>query len=133
MPRVPLPAELAEFWQSYSTANLFRDVVDGQWGLVLFDFDTSERETAAYRERFFREELPGDRIAGRFIGDSDQLMVRCDPSSSDYGKVIVVIDGFRSEWYVAADDLASFLALYEKCEGQKYWESQFNASQNDFT
>lgn len=68
----------------------------------------------------YTEAAPGDRIIGRFIGDLDLLLVRCDAEESDFGAVIVAIDdGSRGEWYAVADSLAAFLREYARYDGQK--------------
>lgn len=78
--------------------------------------------TGNLRNQRFREYLLGDLVLGRFIGDSDLLVIRCDPSSSDFGHLLMAtpIDP-RKEWYRVAESLSAFLALYIKAGGDKAW------------
>jgi hypothetical protein len=62
-------------------------------------------------------------ILGRFIGDSDLLLVRADPQSPDFGRIIVVtgvIDP-RPDWEIVAESFGEFLNRYVAARGDRYW------------
>jgi len=116
------PGDLVEFWRITSRARLFEDQRYGQWGLSILDPATAVAATQRFRERRFHDFLAGDLVLGRFIGDSDLLIVRCDPSSSDFGHVLVAtpIDP-RAQWSRIAKTFAGFLDNYIQACSEKYW------------
>jgi len=129
-----IPADLREFWGTFFSADLFRDVTYGQWGLRLLDYETSNRRTRELNRERPEETRRGDRVIGEFIGDADLLLVRCDPHEPDFGSILVAIgEGWRSEWYPVGDTLSAFLEEYAAYEGQKYWEPQFRGSKGPST
>ena len=124
----PIPDDLREFWTNYSSARIFEDVNYGQWGLILLDYDTSNQRTGEFFLERPKDALPGDRVIGKFIGDLDLLVMRCDPAESDFGSILVALldGGLRKEWYHrVAGSLSAFLEEYASYDGQKYWETQF--------
>ncbi len=120
---VNFPKEAKELYLTADGAALFKDDEYGQWGLRLFRFDEVDDQTSRYLRERSKDSIAGDRIIGEFTGDSDLLLLRCDPQSNDFGSVIVVsaIDQ-RTNWDVAAKDLGSFLQKYYTFQGDKYWE-----------
>lgn len=116
------PCDLVDFWRISRAAKLFADKSYGQWGLEILDPESALMATANLRNKRFRDYLLGDLVLGRFIGDSDLLVIRCDPSSSDFGHLLVAtpIDP-RKEWYCVAESLSAFLDLYIKAGGDKPW------------
>lgn len=128
----PIPNDLREFWSTFSSAKLFEDVNYGQWGLIIHDHETSLRRTRQLALERPDDAARGDRVIGEFIGDLDQLLVRCNPRESDFGNIVVAIpDGPRGEWYRVADSFLSFLQEYQAYEGQKYWETQFQGRRTE--
>lgn len=118
-----LPPDLTEFWGACESARLFEDRKYGQWGLVLLSPQESTERSDVFRERRTRDYLLGDRIVGEFLGDSDLLLVRSDPESSDFGNVVVALPiDAREDWYVVARSFTEFLNKYAEAEGNKYWE-----------
>ena len=119
-----LPDELLEFYSLSNGALLFEDKKFGQWGLELFSIDKLEKETAEYFESRSADALHGDLVIGKFIGDSDLLVMTCDSSASDHNEIIVSgsIDP-RNEWYRVSDGLHNFLSDYAKENGDKFWEN----------
>jgi hypothetical protein len=116
------PSDLREFWSVARFARLFEDKQYGQWGLEILcprkaaDFS---RQCRAERDVDF---LEGDLVIGRFLGDSDLLLIICDATSQDYGNVLVALPlDPRCEWYKAADSFAEFLDKYAKSGGKKFW------------
>ena len=118
-----VPQELGEFWQYVTAARLFEDVEYGQWGLVLLDPDQAVTMTEVFKHDRSEQHVPGDLVVGRFLGDQDLLLVRCDPGAGDFGRVLVMLPlDARSSWFRPAPNLTAFLEEYERAEGAKYWE-----------
>jgi hypothetical protein len=122
IPGYVCPNDLKNFWRIACTARLFEDKEYGQWGLEILtpqDAVEATSHTESYPQRDF---IPGDLVIGRFIGDSDLLVIRCDESKDDFGRIIVAnpIDP-RSDWDQAAYSLCDFLERYSNAGGAKYW------------
>ncbi len=65
----------------------------------------------------------GDLILGRFPGDCDLLLVRCDAACEDYGSVIVSLPVYgRTDWPTFALSLEGFLVEFIENLGDKFWE-----------
>jgi hypothetical protein len=104
---------------------LFEDRNYGQWGLILYEPQEAETVTAKFRIQRARDFAEGDLVIGEFLGDSDLLVIRCDPQERDYGRVMVALPlDPRSDWYSVAGNLEAFLEEYERAEGAKFWEKQ---------
>lgn len=116
------PTDLVDFWKIARSAKLFEDKSYGQWGLEILDPSSAAMATGKLRDRRFRDYVLGDLVIGRFLGDSDLLVIRCDPSSSDFGNVLVAppVDP-RHEWYQVAESLAAFLDMFIRSGGDKLW------------
>ena len=118
------PQDLLEFWNSTRNARLFTDKVYGQWGLEILEPKLSVQITEQFQQCRKRDFLIGDLIIGRFLGDSDLLLIRSDKNTSDYGTVYVVLPiDPRSDWYLVSNYFAGFLSNYIKSCGNKYWVS----------
>jgi len=119
-----LPSDIKEFFRNTDGATLFKDEEFGQWGLDILNLNESFRKTEVYLSERNRDSLNGDFIIGEFIGDSDLLLLRCDPSNDDFGMVVVVsaIEP-RVEWDIVAKTFENFLSEYYKYQGDKYWEN----------
>jgi len=67
--------------------------------------------------------IGGDLLVGRFLGDSDLLLLRCDSTASDFGtvKISLPIDR-RNEWDTVAQNFEDFLTKYVTAQGDKFWE-----------
>ncbi len=120
--KVSLPQSLFDFWRSNDGASLFEDHEYGQWGLRIFStLDAITRTTKFMTDRP-AECRPGDLVIGEFLGDSDQLIIRCDRTLPDYGSVLVALPlDTRDVWDVAAASLETFLAAYASTHGEKFW------------
>lgn len=120
-----LPPDLIEFWKCASSANLFKDSQYAQWGIEIIDFHEARAESARHystRPRDFKE---SDLIIGRFLGDSDLLVVRNDSSAEDFGSIVVALPiDKREDWDVVADSFSSFLERLIEAEGDKFWEAR---------
>lgn len=116
------PHALAEFWVKTRTAKLFEDQVYGQWGVVILDPTEATATTQKCQEQRRRDFIVGDLVIGKFLGDSDLLVIRNDPTASDFGNVLVALPiDPRSEWYRVADSFGMFLESYITAAGDKYW------------
>ena len=118
------PQDLKEFWQLASWGKIFEDVTTQQWGLEILTPEEAVIATNAFFERAQpKNTAKGDVILGRFIGDSDLLLVRADPQSPDFGRIIVVtgvIDP-RPDWEIVAESFGEFLNRYVAARGDRYW------------
>ena len=121
-----VPEDLEDFWNAFSCATFFEDVSYGQWGLRILEYGASEERTREFCRSRSKDAVSGDRVIGEFIGDFELLIVRCDPSESDFGSILVALPvDPRNEWYRVASSFLSFLEEYRSNDGQKYWETQF--------
>jgi hypothetical protein len=123
------PDDLWEFWGEARSARLFVDQQYGQWGLEILDPTQAMHATDEYRKERHRDWVDGDIIIGRFLGDSDLLLIRCDRASMDYAKMLVVrpLDP-RTNWYRVGESFGAFLESYVKSGGEKYWTSRKSPS-----
>lgn len=118
-----VPSDYKSFLLISNGALLFVDDEYGQWGLELFPADTIRKETNLYESERSECKRKGDLIIGRFMGDSDLLLLRCDANSDDFGHVIIVnaIDP-REYWSDVANGFYSFMQQLSEAQGNKYWE-----------
>ena len=118
-----LPADLRLFWQEAREADLFADSQHGQWGLRVWSPGRSVEKTAELRSLSDTELDIYDLIIGEFLGDSELLLVRCDPRAADFGQVVVVLPiDARKDWPIAASNLSEFIAKYVESSGDKFWD-----------
>ena len=117
-----IPSDLRDFWMLMRTALLFEDVEYGQWGLEIVDPSRALQLTEQYRTSRDRDADDGDLVVGRFLGDSDLLLIRCDPEADDYGAVLIAspLDQ-RRDWDRAGKSFATFLETYLRNAGKKFW------------
>src|SRR4051812_22517502 len=109
------PPDLKEFWTAARSARLFEDQTFGQWGLEILDPQNAFDTTRVYRERRSRDCIAGDMVIGKFLGDSDLLLIRCSSATDDFGNVVVALPiDPRKDWYHVSDSLASFLNSFTK-------------------
>ncbi|MFN9342229.1 MAG: hypothetical protein ACK6A8_17215 [Planctomycetota bacterium] len=117
------PVDLEIFWKNYKSARLFEDRQFGQWGLEILDPSESRLATSEYDLDRERDRRFGDRVIGRFFGDSEVLLIRCDPSAPDYGCIIVALPlDSRKDWPLVGNSFSEFFERYAKGEGAKFWE-----------
>ena len=123
---VQIPSELAEFWQNAFDAKLFEDADYGQWGLQIFSPQEAETITKLAQRRRCRQFRPGDLVVGQFLGDLDQLIVRCDVTANDFGSVVIALQIYpRKEWPNVGKNFQEFLNKYSNANGDMYWEKNF--------
>ena len=117
------PPHLITFWNIARTACLFEDEEYGQWGLMILSPHQAIEETVSKRNQRPQHFIDGDLVIGRFLGDSDSLIIRCNKHAQDFGRLIVALPiDPRSEWYSVAESFEAFLERYTECGGRKYWE-----------
>lgn len=117
------PIPLQEFWRITESGRLFEDSTYGQWGLEILRPKQATEATRVEFERHPIDYIDGDLVIGRFLGDSDLLIIRCDESSPDFGRLLVALPlDPREEWYKVADSFEDFLSRYVEAKGDKYWE-----------
>ncbi len=121
----PLPRELREMWSISQQCHLFLDADYGQWGLhILSPFD-AENETSLFVQERLGDVEPGDLVIGGFVGDTDALLIRCNPNAADFGSLIVATPlDRRADWPIVASSLLDFLQEYAMTEGEKFWEGR---------
>ena len=121
----PLPRELREMWSISQESYLFRDDAYGQWGLHMLSPYDAENETALFREERVADADFGDLVIGTFIGDSDLLLIRCNPDAADFGHLMVATPLYRrTDWPIVASSVFDFLQGYALAEGGKFWEER---------
>jgi hypothetical protein len=123
--KITLPQDMVEFWNITSGIRLYEDVNYGQWGLII----GSPIETLKHHENVVsnpsRKEdfLFGDLVFGRFLGDSEFPLIRCDPKSPDYGSVMISLPmDVRKDWFSVASSFTEFLENFIASPDTKYWE-----------
>jgi hypothetical protein len=119
---VAVPPSLIEFWRTSNGAALFEDTHYGQWGLHLFAAPEALAATARFAAERKTDHKRGDLVLGEFLGDSDLLIIRCDPALDSYGSIVIALPiDERADWDMAAPDLETFLAEYADTYGEKFW------------
>lgn len=112
-------SDLVDLWQTTRQAELFVDVVHGQWGLRLLSPDQSSALTAREMHERPEDMHVDDVVIGKFIGDDELLLLEGDGTV----RVEWPIDG-REDWPRPARSLREFLGRYAQGVGAKYWERQ---------
>jgi hypothetical protein len=116
------PNEMKEFWGITRTATLFEDKEYGQWGLEILAPQDAAKKTLFCQSSRPREFIAGDLVIGKFLGDSDLLIIRCDDSTDDFGHIIVALPiDPRSDWDRVAHSLSDFLEMFARAGGVKFW------------
>ena len=123
IPQVLLPKVLEDFYTVSNGADLFKDQEYGQWGLKLYSIEEVTFASKIYKSNRKNDALQSDLIIGEFYGDSDLLLVRCDPNSDDYGSILVVLPvDQRQDWYIIANTFEEFINKFYESQGDKFWE-----------
>lgn len=122
-PQITIANDLQRFWKVFDRAELFRDIMYGQWGLDILSPEDAILYTKWEIECRPRDFVITDLIIGQFRGDSDILMVNCNSQANNYGQIMVVTPfDDRHDWVVVADNFTNFLKLYAQYNGDKFWE-----------
>jgi hypothetical protein len=62
-------------------------------------------------------------VVGRFLGDSDLLVLRCDETAPDVGSTLIALPiDPRGDWPTVARSFREYLERLIAAEGDKYWE-----------
>lgn len=121
--QIEVPPDILNFWSVCNSALLFEDVKYGQWGLNIMSPADSMAATNCYQKERPNDALAGDLIIGKFLGDSDLLLLRSNKNCEDYSSVMIVLPmDHRKDWAVPAKSLNAFIEMYELNHGDKYWE-----------
>lgn len=118
-----IDAGLLEFWRIAETAELFKDVTFGQWGLKILSPKGSRICTLAEQKERPEEMRPTDLVFAEFVGDSDQLLMDLSFSNSNRQPIFVKLPiDKRHDWPKIADSFEDFLEMYVRENGEKFWE-----------
>lgn len=119
-----LPEDLVTLWSLANGATFFEDVEFAQWGLVIWSPQATLQPDSLLID-LYRDKLEaGDLPIGRFLGDLDLVLLRCDPGVSDFGSVVIAISDYpRADWFRPAGSLGEFLERFARSPEAKYWES----------
>lgn len=119
-----LPKDVVQFWQIAKQAWLFKDNQYGQWGIEVLAPSHAVLETSRQRSARPKDFLDTDLVLARFCGDSDLVMIACNPASPDFGVVTIATPlDVRNDWPIVARDVGEFLTRLAVAQGDKYWES----------
>ncbi len=119
--------DISEFWKEARDARLFADQTYGQWGLEILDPQQAAYTTRQCQQRRSRDFVAGDLVVGKFLGDSDLLVIRNDATGDDFGTVLVALPvDPRAGWYCVGKSFAAFLDSFIKAGGDKYWTEEGN-------
>lgn len=117
-----LPPTFKEFHSFTNGAELFKDELYGQWGLKLYNIDELDHESNYHKNQRTQDFILGDIIVGEFYGDSDLLLLRADPKSTDFGYIYVVLPlDDRKDWYLVSRSFEEFLHQFVLHQGNKFW------------
>jgi hypothetical protein len=121
---VKLPQENKLLWARASELRLNEDATYGQWGCILWSpVEVVARHKKATDWRGLDNFRPGDVIIGEFRGDTDLVVLRCDPSQDDYGNIIIALGiDPRGEWPFAASSITDFVLQFLSHSERKFWE-----------
>jgi len=120
-PNISLPEELQELWQKCNGLHLFEDKTYGQSGLIIWSPQKTleKHQTLRQNSNEFESE---DLIIGEFLGDSDLLVVTCNPNATNFGQIIVALPiDHREDWYYLTYSLPEFLQKFINSQGEKFW------------
>ena len=119
-----LPDSVLEFWRITRHAVLFEDQDYGQWGLEILGLTEALQATTRQRVARPQDFTACDLVLGRFLGDSDLLVIACDPDRSNFGSVMIGLPiDRRSSWPTVASSFGEFLLRFVEAQGDKYWEA----------
>ena len=105
-----LPEDIREFWLTTRSATLFKDRQFGQWGIEVLDPDQALRQTSEEMAARQVDFVSSDLVLARFFGDSDLVVMACDPEQSNFGSVTIALPiDRRPDWPVVAKLLRGIL------------------------
>lgn len=113
--------ELQKWWEFVESAQLFKDTDYCQWGLELLSENDAFLITQECLIQRSEDFVITDVVIGKFIGDSDLLVVSCD--EKNFGDVLVALPiDKRRDWYMVAHSFIDFIEEYIQNHGEKFWE-----------
>lgn len=120
-----IPEDAGLLWKKASEIRLHEDVNYGQWGCILWSpAEIVNRHAQAFGWRGPDDFRPGDLIIGEFRGDTDLVVLRCDPFKPDFGNVVVALAmDPREEWPTVAPSIVEFIKHFHLHPSKKFWES----------
>jgi hypothetical protein len=122
---ISLPEDVREFWRATRSATLFKDMQYGQWGIEILEPGQALAITSRQTAERPRDFTITDLVLARFLGDSDLLVISCDPNRPDFGSVTIALPlDKRDNWPVVAESFGDFLQRLIEAQGDKYWETQ---------
>jgi hypothetical protein len=122
---VRVSRDLRDIWHVAQRAELFKDKQYGQWGIEILSPTDAAVETERQRRERARDFHRSDLVVGRFFGDSDLLVLRCEERSADYGSIRVALPiDPRADWPTIASTFDQFLERLIEAQGDKYWETR---------
>lgn len=118
-----VPDDIVKFWDISGHSKLFTDIEYGQWGLEIFPPEQASVNSNFEHSSRPRDFRSTDLVLGRFLGDSDLLVISCNKNEQGFGAVMISLPlDPRSDWPMVSSSFASFLEEYVKNEGDKFWE-----------
>jgi hypothetical protein len=123
--KLKLPSDLVDLWEMASEVRLYDDVNYGQWGCILWSpTQVAARHEEAFRWRNPEDFRPGDLIIGEFRGDTDLVVLRCDPSQENFGSIVIALGmDSRNDWPCVASSIAEFIIAFLSHPDKKFWET----------
>lgn len=116
-----IPKSLKEFWRTSEKTILFKDSEFSQWGLEILSPREAILLTNEQKSERPEDIQKTDLIIGRFLGDSDLLVISCDMNDFESLYIALPIET-RESWPKIAMNFNEFLMKYSNSEGEKYWE-----------
>lgn len=119
---VPIPEPYLAFLRYSNGATLYRDILYGQWGYILYSAETLVAARNKWQETLG---LPADYLVfGECIGDPELLLFRIDSNMPDeHGAVVVhaelALD--LAEWRIVEGSFYDWLDHLIVAQGAKYW------------
>jgi hypothetical protein len=115
--------DVREFWRTTRSATLFKDQQYGQWGIEMLEPVQALSETSHQLEERPRDFITSDLVLARFFGDSDLVVLACNPEQPEFGSVTIALPvDRRADWPVVAKSFGEFLSRLIDAQGDKYWE-----------
>jgi hypothetical protein len=121
---VSLPDAIKVLWNRASEIRLNCDVNYGQWGCILWSpADVVARHKKLISWRGLQDFRGGDLIIGEFLGDTDLVVLRCDPLEGDFGSIVIAwgMDQ-RDVWPCVASSITEFILRFLSQPENKFWE-----------
>lgn len=114
---------LCEFWKHSASADLFKDVQYGQWGLHILSPSGAREKTEEWLRIRPTEFRNTDVVIGAFYGDGELLVMDTDKCGTGGCVMIIAMEiDSRKYWPTVAQSFVQFLSNFVEAQGSKYWE-----------